>query len=77
MKMANFYLPENGQSSESSKKNRFGSFWSSSGGSKGKIPGYASPGQGGGPRVVVLEVETGSPADRAGLKRYVVYNGSV
>ena len=73
MKMANFYLPENGQNSDPSKKNRFGSFWSSSGGGgKGsKVPGYASPGPGGGPRVVVLEVETGSPADRAGLKRYV------
>ena len=69
MKMANFYLPENGQNSDPSKKSRFGSgLWGSSG-SKGKVPGYASPGQGGGPRVVVLEVETGSPADRAGLKR--------
>ena len=72
MKMANFYLPENGQNYDSSKKNQFGSFWSSSGGSgKDKVPGYASPGQGGGPRVVVLEVEGGSPADRAGLKRLV------
>ena len=72
--MANFYLPENGQNSDS-KRGKFGSsFWGSSGSSsKGKVPGYASPGQGGGPRVVVLEVEAGSPADRAGLKRHVVY----